>query len=474
MKTSVSFRYINIFLILLLVGILAFGLPQPAQAAGIIDNGTIPAGEVIYDDVVLTGQSVRIDGTVNGMAIAMGETVTINGTVNGDLLAFGSNVVINGTVTGNIFAGAQTVELKGKVEGSLFSGATSLVVDPEATINRNLYFGGFSANTKPGSKVGIDLFLGGYQGLLQGEIGRDVHASSAALEVSGTINGNLTADVAEPGTATDMAWMKYMPQQTMTLPEVVNPGLRVLPGANIAGKLTYTSPAAQSQGIQSAPEQGIVYQTPVPQTDGNGQPVNTRPSFQFSVGHWFLDRLRDLFTLLALGGLAIWLIPGLMKNLTEQAQKEPLPAAGYGLLTVILGYFGAFIAAVLLLGAGLFLGILTFGALSKIIFGVGFSTLGLFVALFSLLVSYGSKLVIAYLVGRWVYHSLAPNNTENRVWPMVIGVVLYVLARSVPLLGWLVGLLATLLGLGALYLLYRSYRQGKAAAVAVETAAPVQ
>lgn len=85
---------------------------------------------------------------------------------------------------------------------------------------------------------------------------------------------------------------------------------------------------------------------------------------------------------------------------------------------------------------------------------------------FLLLVSYGSKLVIAFLVGRLVLQRLAPQSADHKVWPLLAGVALYVLIRSIPLLGWLVGVAATLVGLGAMWLVYRGWRAQAAPVVA--------
>ena len=42
------------------------------------------------------------------------------------------------------------------------------------------------------------------------------------------------------------------------------PGLRIADSAEIGGSLTYTSPAEQDDAIETKPEGGIYYQTPVP------------------------------------------------------------------------------------------------------------------------------------------------------------------------------------------------------------------
>ena len=61
------------------------------------DKVTIPASEVIDDDLYVGANEFVLDGTVNGDLISGGQKLTINGTVNGNLIAGGQTVVVNGT-----------------------------------------------------------------------------------------------------------------------------------------------------------------------------------------------------------------------------------------------------------------------------------------------------------------------------------------------------------------------------------------
>lgn len=73
-------------------------------------NGTVTvaAGElhiektaVVGGGLLVTGGTVVIDGTVNGMLKAYGSDVTVNGTVNGITEIRGDNVAVNGLIGGN-------------------------------------------------------------------------------------------------------------------------------------------------------------------------------------------------------------------------------------------------------------------------------------------------------------------------------------------------------------------------------------
>jgi hypothetical protein len=116
------------------------------------------------------------------------------------------------------------------------------------------------------------------------------------------------------------------------------------------------------------------------------------------------------------------------------------------------------VLAVLIIILGILFGVVTLGELARAIFGVGFSGLTLALTLLWLCSAYGSKLIVAYLAGKLVLGRIAPQSGDRAIWPLLLGVVLYVLLRSIPVLGWLVGLLATLVGLGAMWLLFRETR----------------
>lgn len=426
---STLFRRAMLIATLLIVCLLATA--GTARAVELVDTGKIPADQVIDDDVFIGGDSVVVDGTVNGDLFAAGNTITINGKVKGSLFTTGQTIVING-----------------EVDGSLYGASTSLVFGEEAEVGRNLYYAGFGLESKAGSKVGRDLLLVGYQGILGGEVSRDVMAGVGALELNGKVGRNVDVDVSEPQAVEAMQPFFGPPG----MPAQIKPGLRVASGAEIGGKLIYTSPADQSQAIQVAPAGGVVYHTPQP---GETTAVKPTPTPAMQAGKFVLARLRDLVTLLVLGALALWLIPAVFNQVTEKLRSEPLPSAGYGFVTVIVGYALAGFTAILILMITIVFGMITLGGLAQTVAGVGFSSLSLVVTVFTLLVSYGSKLVFAFLVGKLTLEKVAPQVASTKAWPLVVGVVLYLLVRSIPVLGWLFGVAATVLGLGAMWLWFR-------------------
>jgi len=225
------------------------------------------------------------------------------------------------------------------------------------------------------------------------------------------------------------------------------------------GLLLYVSAVEQVEAIQAAPGGGVVYQM-------SEEPAE-RTDFAWGAGQWLLTRVRDLITLLVIGALVVWRMPAVLRRTADTARARPLASAGRGVVLLVGGWLGALALAVLIVVVGIMLGVITLGQLSLATLGVGFSGLTLALFLFWLLGAYGSKLVVSYLVGDWLFRRILPRYADRHVWVLGVGILFYMGARSIPVLGWLVGLAATLVGLGAGWLLYRETRQG-----AVELAQP--
>jgi cytoskeletal protein CcmA (bactofilin family) len=423
-----TYTKLGVFVLLVMI---LFALVGSAQAVEFIGGEVIAEDEVIDDDVFISGQNV-----------------VVNGRINGNLFAAGSTVTLNGVVDGSVFTGAQNVRINGEITGSLFAGASAVDVGASAEVGRNLFFGGFSITTEKGSHIGRDLLAGAYQALLSGNIDRDVRAGLAALEIYGRVGGDVSADVGSPG---EGAFPSFWGPPGA--PPMVSPGVRISPNADIQGELDYTSTVQQEGAIEAEPAGGVVFSTPEPgQADREAE---RRPRFDLGVFGWIIDRLRDLVTLLILGGLGLWLLPEVFQQVAQKARSQPLPATGWGFVTVILGYLAAGLIAVLVVALGIFFGLITLGGLAGTVFGVGLSGLGVVFAVFTLLVNYGSKAVIAFLGGTWLLEKLAPGSAESRFLSLVLGVLIYVILRSIPFLGWLLAVFVTLIGMGAIWLMLR-------------------
>ena len=166
---------------------------------------------------------------------------------------------------------------------------------------------------------------------------------------------------------------------------------------------------------------------------------------------WGIALLRNLIALLALGLLGIWLYPATFNWTSEMVQKAPWRMALSGLTFYLGGWFVAVVGSGLVVAFALFFYTISLPNLGFLLGTLGLTGLGLGVSVFWLSIAYGSKLIIALLIGRLTLQRFAPRYAQGNLWPLILGVVLYALVASIPYLGWVVATLVTFFGLGALW-----------------------
>jgi cytoskeletal protein CcmA (bactofilin family) len=447
---SRSRRILSVVVLTMVIS-MAFSVPAYAYEGRGGDQVMVAAGEVIDDDLFVGAGEFVMDGTVNGDVVAAGNTITVNGTVTGNLVAAANTVVVNGTVDGDVWAAGAVLYLgdKAKVGGDVIGA-------------------GYSLELRPGSTVGRDALMAGYQILLGAGVERNVEAGAAAFEIAGTVGGNVKAEVGEAGGAqSGPPPGMFMGQSTVPLP-VVRQGITIDPSARIAGNLEYTQNTDLTfpAGVVAGSVSRIV---PPPSTS---EPKAVETPAQ-KTGTWALNYLRAVITILVLGFLLLWLLPGFAKGLAGKLENRPWPSLGWGVVAYAGFFFTCLLVIfVMILGAVVF-GLLTLGGLSGTTVWLGI--LGLFALIlgFVLVTSYVAKIVFGMAAGRWILRSLHSPLAEHRFWPMIIGVLItlaVIAVLSFPLIpGFLGGLLnfaVILFGLGALWLWIRDGLRGRSAAAA--------
>lgn len=423
--------------VLLLSLALSFATPVYAFDGRSGEIVTIQSGDVVNDDLYVAANEFVLDGSVNGDVISGANMITINGKVDGNLIAAGQTVVVNGVVTGDVLAAGSV----------LYFGEASQV-------GGDIVSAGYSLELHTGTSVGRDAVLGAYQILIGGDIGRNIMAGANSLEIDGTIGGNAKVAIAEPAQRqSQMPPGMFLNETTVPVPSV-RPGLTIDPAARIKGNLTYvqqanlTFPAGVVAGT-------ITRQSPPPE---EGRQVIDETAAQ-KVGAWALNIVRTLVSLILLGLLMAWLLPGFVRGLGTKLESKPWPSLGLGIVSwAAVIFLGLLILFTAILGAVIF-GVLTLGGISGAILWIGILALFVLIVGFVLAASFLAKIVFGQALGRWLLTRMQPSLAEGRYWPMVIGVTVVVLAvglLSFPLvtgaLGWLLNLVVVLFGLGAIWL----------------------
>ena len=384
---------------------------------------TITAQQVIEDDLYLSGDIITIDGTVKGDAVLAAKQITVNGTVEGDLLAAAQVITINGTVDDDIRMAGQVLQL-----------------GESAHVKDDVIAAGFSLESKAGSTIGGKLDFASGQALLAGTVQQGVRAASAALQIAGQVDGNVNLVVGhyEPFQP------PFIPKPPVEIPQVT-PGLTLTDTARINGRLTYRSEmeANVSQGAVVAG--AIMYL-------GSAE-YEPLPSPAWTV----LQHLRRLVTLSLVGWLLLWFWPTWTQTLAATVAAKPLSTFGWGIVTglavwlaAIAILIGTAILTVLfaLTLQGLTLPVLGLGSLLWLTLVTGFGTFAGFVP----------QVIISVLGGQWLLGKTRPDRLPNRWTALLIGLIIFVMLTAIPILGVFLNVIVVLLGLGALWLWWRSTR----------------
>jgi cytoskeletal protein CcmA (bactofilin family) len=418
-------------LALLLAGLVAAS-PVGALETRSGDEVVIGPDEVIEDDLYVTANEVIVDGTVRGDLIAFGGSIAVDGTVEGDLIGAARSVVIGGTVEDDVRIAGQT-----------------LLLGEGAEVEDDLIAAGFSLENVPDSTVGGTLMYAGYQALLQGTVGEDVNAAANGLELGGEVGANVDAEVdGEDGGPPPFL---FAPQADLP---TVDPGLTLTDSATVGGDLTYESSTEARIDPQAQIEGEVI---------GEERPAEEEED-AYTFADAVFDHLRSFVALLLVGLILIWIAPNWVRRRAGTVLDRPVASLGWGVLGLVA--FLALGVAILLatLVLAVILGLLTLGGLVALIVVLGLLAEVVLVLAFWIFTNYLAQIVVSFLAGLLLVEAVRPGGGSGRVLPLVVGLILYVILRAIPVLGALVGLAVVLLGLGALFhWIWAKLRRGRAA-----------
>ncbi len=383
----------------------------------------IGADEVIEDDLYVAANEVIVEGTIGGDLVAVGNSVTVDGTVEGDLIAAG-----------------QSVEVGGQVDDDVRIAGQALLLSEGAVVEDDLIAAGYSLENEPESSVGGVLWYAGYQALLAGSVGEDLAATLNSLTLGGEIGEDVNVEVdGEDGGPSPSA---FGPAPQVPIP-VVQSGLTLTESALVGGNLTYRS-SAEAQINPGAQIEGDVVREEQPAAEEEEEPARD------PVAETVLESLRSFVSLLLVGLLLVWLAPGWVRRRAGAVIDRPLVSLGLGLLGLVAFLVLGMIILLTTILLAIVFGLLTLGGLVGLIIVLGLLAETVLVLAFWISTGYIAQIVIDFLVGVMLLEAIGSGRGSGRVQPLVVGLIVYVILRTVPVLGAIVGLAVVLLGLGAL------------------------
>jgi len=180
---------------------LALSGTEPAAAATHLvhqDVVHVARGETHDGTLVVSCQSLEIDGIVVGDVLAFCERVAIRGEVEGTLVALGRELDVRGRVADGLIAIGEQVALEGSVGANAYVGGERVQVGPNGRVTRDAFLG--AERVRVEGEVGRDLGAFGERVELQGEVGRDLEARAerASVLAGARVGGDLRAYLPEP------------------------------------------------------------------------------------------------------------------------------------------------------------------------------------------------------------------------------------------------------------------------------------
>ena len=326
--------------------------------------------------------------TVNDDIYAGAGTVSISGTVNGSVIAGGGTITVSGTITRDLILGGGTINVTGHVGGSIIAAGGNITVN--GPIAHDLVVTAGTIDVGSGATIGRDLVVAGGTATVSAPIARRVQMSSGSLTLRNRVGGDVRGRVDHLNL--DGA------QVGGNLDYTSNNSVRLVNGARVAGTTTRHTP-----------------------TDRGGD-----------AGNSFLGWLRALIGIFALGLLLIFLFPGLSTRAIDIERAQPWASAGIGAAILVITPIVALIVFIV----GIFIGGWWLGLL--------------LIPLWILALAIGYA-ISGFLLGRLIFARLGWGRYHD-AFALLGGLFVLAVVGLIPVIGWLIGLVAVIVGAGALAL----------------------
>ena len=323
-------------------------------------------------------------------------TVPATETVQGDLIASGGTVRVDGRVDGDLVASGGQVFVAGTVTGDVLVAAGSTTISGE--VGGDLRAG--TGQVRIEGRVGEDVLLGAGQATItsRAHIGGDLIFGAGRMQMDGTVAGSVLGSTGNYSN-----------------------------GGSVGG--------TEHVNIR--------------------QPEEAREP---TLADRAVDALRRYVSILVIGVLLLWLLPGVLRGAADTARGRLLVSFGVGILgfiAVIVLLIGVILFIVLL---AIVLGLLGLGSLAGVTVFGGVLVAAIIVFLFVLAVVFAAPATVGLALGRLLVRTDG-RSFGSWLGALALGVLVVVLVASIPVAGGFLEALLVLLGLGALLLTARPGRR---------------
>lgn len=330
-----------------------------------------------------------------GDALAAGDRVRFDDTIPGDAMLAGGELAFSGRTGGDYLGAGGEQRITGRVLGNVRAAGGEIRL--EADVARNATIAGGRVYVRENAVVRRNAYLAGGDVRVAGTVEGFLRVMGSEVLLDGVVGGDVEVEAGR---------------------------LVIGPNARIAGALRYRVPASR------------VSIDPAAQITGERTALPSRPRPEFDFGMRFFRVLR-LIAFLAAGLAAVAIFPRLADDAASALRRRPWASLGLGFLWVVVVPVAIALVAFTLVGI----------------------PIAMIVGALYLISLYLARAVVAVWLGRLILRERLGPGRKGAVLAFLVGGLILVVAGMIPFLGWIVGAVATFLGLGAFALAVWSRRE---------------
>jgi len=326
-----------------------------------------------------------------------GKTVRIEGRVEGDLYAAGENIFVTGTITGDTIAVGSDITIEGTIGQDAYLAGRTISLS-RAKVSDSLHVAGQNVTISNDTLLGGSLLGAGSSIRSDATVARSLMLAGATLYHNAPVLG-----------------------ETRLAGESITLG----PKTNINKDLTYFLSPEKGKIDNQAEVKGNTNVVTEPTEWKQKRTIDEQNRRNFG----YIWRAWSYVGMLLVGGMAIWLLKKPLNSAVSSLHNQSISALGSGLLISILAPPALLILMFTIIGIPL-----------------AMLTIPLYIILL-----YAGKIVISLALARTLF-SAASFTKVTPLFEMFVGVTVLHLLKLIPAGGYFIGMLATWIGVGAIYL----------------------
>lgn len=388
-------RLPKVFVVVAFLTMLTLMWWQPSDAtlvrAG--EDVEVAEGETVTEDLALFGSTISVSGYVESDVIAFAKSIEVPGIINQDLMGGAETVEITGQVGDDVRAGARLLKVYGQVGDDL------IAFCQEFTLGENALVGG-EAQTwcQKGSFYGdVDgnMRIGCERAEIRGHVGGNLSVNARYIELAGAVDGDA---------------------------QLKGENIVLLPGCIVTGNLQYTS-ANQIEIQEGAQVLGETeWQKPEEKVE--------KPKKKVIGGFRMFLTLAMLVGQFVIGLILIAFSRKQPARFASTLTGHPWRSLGVGFVFAVCVPIASLILMVTIIGL----------------------PLGIIAVLVYLIVWYFSTLLVGLALGGKIVGAFKTDRFGPMLGGLILGLIIIRAISLIPGVGWVIILVASLFGMGALVL----------------------